>query len=147
MSYQDAVNAFAYRKAAQQPHFRPQPGTLMGPTDITIHAGRVDRLKNDDLVVYAPYHVESHREVIETHSLGSSIANYDPAFKNHDIDYTTDARLEGTIIEGFHGSDVTPPDPDTPAVEVTVKCGTCAEDVTFLVSITDAIRGTLETGK
>lgn len=147
MSYQDAVNAYAYRRAAQQAHFRRGPGPIPGQHKVTITASEVEALQSEELVVRQPFHVESQQEYIDWHTLGSPMPNHDPSFKNHNIDYSAPAKIEQTIIEGFGGSDVTPPDPDAPAIRVTVKCGTCGEDVEFLVSLDDAIRGVLETGK
>lgn len=147
MSYQDAVNAFAYRRAAQDPHFRRGPGPIRGGTTVTIKASEVELLQSEDVVARKPYSVEVDHELIDWSVMGSPMLNHDPAFKNHDIDYSADAKVEGTIIEGFYGSDVTPPEPDVPAVEVTVRCGTCGENVTMLASLTDTIRGVLDTGK
>jgi hypothetical protein len=148
VSYADAVNSFAYKRAATQPHFRPSPGPLRGPVATTIRAGFVERLKSGDLLVHEPFGIETRQDIIDTPTLGSDHpGGAGDGWLNHDIDYTAPATLVGTILDGFGGSDVTPPEPDEPAVEVTVKCGTCGETVGFVVSVTEAIAGVLESGR
>lgn len=147
MSYQDAVNAFAYRRAAQHPHFRRGPGPIPGITTITVTASEAEALQSEELLIRQPFSVQLETQHIDWHTFGAVMPNSDPAFKNHNIDYSTDALIEGVIVEGFTGSDVTPPEPDRPSLNVEVRCGTCGQQIGFLVSITDGIRGVLETGK
>lgn len=116
MSYREAANAWAYRRAALNAHFRPNPGPVTGPSEIVVHGGAFTRLQSGDLLVHEPWSMTETRAVIDTPSMGELYPGADRArtHLDHDIDFTTDARLEPIVVEGFGGSDVTPPEPDFP---------------------------------